>query len=388
MEPTKPPRWKEELRSLGVPPYEDPAPAKAKDSDQAKAGRKTASARLRRIGLDPGFGGFKVGELGAEGVRIEVTPAVVGVSRKGVLGLNLPTLDSPAPSARPRSVRYDGIEYLVGANIHRYGRPVERLDFQRLSEGSELRSLLYAALWPILGAGSQRASLIVGLPIQVLLDGRQAEETENKLRSWLLAEHSFEINGEPVQLTVDQVRVVPQVMGTYYACLAEDSSPLADADASVGIADIGFNTIDLIGVEGGETVSRFTSGNTLGMRRSAEIVANTVREGLGVDLSLHQADDMVVRASSGEPVVVAQSGGSTDVTTMVRQALDTTASSVCTFIERSWGNGRQFRHLLLAGGGSRVLREYLVHLYPDAVMVRDPITSNARGLAQWASRAF
>ena len=388
MEPTKKPRWQEELRNLDLKTSEDALPAGAKEPDIRKKGRGTSSGRVRRIGVDPGFGGFKVGELGAEGVRVEVTPAVVGVGRRGVIGLDLPTLDAPAASPRPLRVRYDGIEYLVGANIHRYTRPVERLDFQRLSDGPELRSLLYAALWPILGQGSQQAALIIGLPIQVLLDGRQSQQTQKTLKSWLLAEHSFQVNGEPVEVTVVQVQVVPQVMGTYYACLAEDSSPLDGADTSVGIADIGFNTIDLIGVEAGEIVSRFTSGNTLGMRRAAETLANAVLEELGVELSLHQADNMIVQVSSGRTAVVGHPGGATDVTALVRQALGNAASSVGSFIERAWGSGRQFRHLLLTGGGSRALREHLVKLYPDTVVVRDPVTSNARGLAQWASRVF
>ena len=57
-------------------------------------------SHIRHIGVDPGFGGFKVSELyGGDSIRVEITPAVVGVGQKEMGLLSLPTLDCAARHA-------------------------------------------------------------------------------------------------------------------------------------------------------------------------------------------------------------------------------------------------------------------------------------------------
>ncbi len=345
------------------------------------------ASTIRRIGVDPGFGGFKVSELGSDGVRVEITPAVVGVGKKKMGSWGLPTLDARPGTAKSLSVSYGEIEYMVGQNIHLYAHPVQRLDFLRLSEGPELRALVYAALWPILDGGSHQVALTIGLPVQILLDQGHAEEVLQKLQSWLVAKHEFKVNDRPADVTIVRIQLVPQVMGTYYAYLKEKTGSLefAPGNPRFGIVDIGFNTLDLIGVEDGAAIGRFTGGNTLGMRRATETVANAVREDVDVELSLQQADNLIVQTCNGQRPVIYHPEGETDVAHIVLQALDNAAASVCSFIEGVWGNGRQFRHILITGGGAQALEQHLLKLYPYATVVQDSITANARGMALLAA---
>ena len=381
------PQWGEE--GTDFEEEESKASSEEKDKDLEIDAHLAPKNHIRRIGVDPGFGGFKVSELyGGDSISVEITPAVVGVGKKERGLLSLPTLGSRPSTAKPLSVSYEGIEYLVGQNIHLYARPVQRLDFLRLSEGPELRSLIYAALWPILGGGSHQAALVIGLPIQILLDQSQAGDILQKLKSWLLAKHMFQVKDQSAEVTIVQLQVIPQVVGTYYAWLAEKTGSLESAgeNVRVGIADIGFNTLDLIGVEDGTVIARFTDGNTLGMRRAAETVAQAVRHELDVELSLQQADDLIVQTCQGQRSVIYHPEGEADVTHIVHQAMDNAAASVCSFVEQAWGNGRQFRHVLITGGGAHALQKYLLKLYPYATVMRDPMTANARGLAQYASQ--
>ena len=129
---------------------------------------------------------------------------------------------------------------------------------------------------------------------------------------------------------------------------------------------------------------RVANTNTLGMRRAAETVANAVREEVDVELSLQQADSLIVQTCKGQRPVIYHPEGETDVAHIVFQALDNAAATVCSFVERVWGNGRQFRHVLITGGGAQALQEHLLKLYPYATVVQDSITANARGLAYWA----
>jgi len=62
------------------------------------------------------------------------------------------------------------------------------------------------------------------------------------------------------------------------------------------------------------------------------------------------------------------------------------AGAVIAFLESRWGNGRQFGHLLFTGGGAAALQSELLAQYPYGVVLPEPVTANATGLARYARR--
>jgi len=171
-----------------------------------------------------------------------------------------------------------------------------------------------------------------------MADREQARETLRTLRRWMVARHRFAVNDRP----------------------------------------------DLFAVQGGEVVARFTGGDTAGMRRAAELLINAVRAEHGVELSLHEADALLRQK---RPRIYA-AGGEVNLRPLVTQALDTAAAGIVTFVERRWGNGKQFTHLLFTGGGAEALRDALLRQYPHGVVLPDPVAANAVGLARYAVRVF
>jgi hypothetical protein len=285
-------------------------------------------------------------------------------------------------------VSFEGVTYLVGENVARYARPVERMDFLRLSDGPELRALFHDVVFRLLGEGQHRANVMVGLPVEVMADRDQARSTLHALRRWVVGDHVFAVNGCEARLTVANLLAMAQPAGTFFAWGLNDQGkwtrPRADLRAPVAVCDVGFCTLDLFVVEGGEVVGRFTSGDTVGMRRAAELVINSVRNGYGVGLSLHKADALVRQRQPR----LHTARGEQNLGSQVGQALDTTAAAVISFVERHWGNGRQFAHLLFTGGGAEALRDSLLHQYPHGVVLPNPVTANALGLARYAARVF
>jgi hypothetical protein len=312
-------------------------------------------------------------------------------------------------SRQPDQVIFDKITYLVGEGVARYARPVERMDFLRLSDGPELRALFYDIVFRLLGEacpeqkrrgqhrakGSARScqdrltmNVMVGLPVEVMADREQARATLRALRSWMVTRHKYTVNGREVTLDVENVKVMAQPAGTFFAWGLDNQGKWVRGRsalrAPVAICDIGFHTLDLFTVEGGEVVARFTGGDTVGMRRAAELIINTVRTAHGVDLSLHEADALVRQRHPR----LHTAGGEVKLRAQVNQALDTTAAAVVTFVERQWGNGRQFAHLLFTGGGAEALKATLLRQYPHGVVLPNAITANALGLARYAARVF
>jgi len=342
-----------------------------------------------RLGVDPGFGNFKVAAAAPEGVRVAVVPSVVGVGEADLGLLSIGNLGRRRRRSEPDRVAFGGVEYLVGEGVSRYARPVQRMDFLRLSDGPELRAVFYDAVFRLLGGGSHRdVVLMVGLPVEVMADRDRARETLRAMRRWMVARHRFAVGDRPVTLQVINVKVMAQPAGTFFAWGLDNGGRWArakgDLKAPVAICDIGFNTLDLFAVQGGEVVARFTSGDTAGMRRAAELLVNAVRAEHGVELSLHEADALL---RLKRPAIYT-ADGEVSLKAAVRQALDTAAAGIITFVERRWGNGRQFAHLLFTGGGAEALREALLQQYPHGVVLSDPVTANAVGLARYAVRVF
>ncbi len=353
------------------------------------------------IGLDPGFGGMKAAFVHPEGAQVATVPSVVGVGETDVGLLSLGNLGRRRRANRPDQVAFADVTYLVGEGVVRYARPVERMDFLRLSDGPELRALFYNVIFRLLDEacpdvrprppgrrGKHRANVMVGLPVEVMADRQRARATLRALRRWMVGEHTYTVNGHEVRFDINEVRVMAQPAGTFFAWGLNDQGKWTRGKGSlkapVAICDVGYNTLDLFSVAGGEVVARFTGGDTVGMRRAAELLAGVARDSYGVRLSLHEADALLRQR---QPRLYT-SQGEIDLRSPVGQALDTTTAAVVTFVERYWGSGHQFAHLLFTGGGAEALRKALLAQYPHGVVLPSPVTANALGLARYAARTF
>jgi len=345
----------------------------------------------RNIALDPGFGGFKAAEVQGETIKVETLPSVVGVGETDLGGLDLAGVTGKRRRARlPYRIEFQGLSYLVGERVADYARPVERLDFLRLSNGPELRALTYATLWRLVDGGEVALNVVMGLPVEVL-QGTEAKPTMRSLRGWLVGEHVFTVNGHEAHLTVKAIRPMAQPVGAFLEWgvdlkgqWARDKS---DFMLPVAVLDLGFNTLDLFTVKGGEVNARYTRGDTLGMRRAATTLVESVKRQYRRGLSLHEADALMREyIEAPGPVLLAVAGGQENVRPLIRTALDVAAGEVVSFVEQAWGNGRQFSHLLMTGGGCLALGGRLRRLLPHADLLPDPVTANARGLARLAQR--
>ncbi len=247
--------------------------------------------------------------------------------------------------------------------------------------------MFYDTLYHALGDVEEPLRLMIGLPVEVMADKQLARDTLRVLKSWLVGEHTFEIDDEdePVSLSVERIRAMAQPAGAFFAWGLNDHGKWArdtsDLEAPVAVCDIGFNTLDLFAVQGGEIMARFTGGDTAGMRRAAEVLIGAVGA-YDVELSLHEADALLRQR---RPKLYT-SLGEIDLWPQVKQALDTAAAGITTFVERQWGKGKQFAHLLFTG--AEALRGALLRQYPHGIVLPNAVAANAIGLARYAARVF
>jgi hypothetical protein len=313
------------------------------------------------MGFDMGMGALKLWSAsGGWQLVSQVATNGHGHLTDGIVGLK--------NRRRPLLVQSEFGSFYVGEGAHEHGRPVENLDFERLTGSPEMRALLYAA-WAQYqheyGPFDEPLSLMVGLPLQ-MMTGPMAKEYQSGVKKWLTGVHEFEADGITHRVEVESVKQTAQPVGALFdyvldhrgQMIGERGSALLD---EVGVISVGFNTVELLVVKERGALERFTRGNTLGVRRLLELVN---REGLW---SLGDLDTKI-RAGrlNGE----------------LKNALPVWSREVNGEIEKVWGSShRRFARVLVVGGGALLLKEALTQQFGVKAWVPDDaVLSIARGL--------
>ena len=96
------------------------------------------SNELISVGVDLGMGAIKLYDI-CGGTQLPSFVAIGGMTKvAGMAGL---TRHSPA-----MQIQIAGQQYYVGLHAHNHGRPIENLDYERLTASPEIIALFYGAL--------------------------------------------------------------------------------------------------------------------------------------------------------------------------------------------------------------------------------------------------
>ncbi len=314
------------------------------------------------FGLDLGMGACKL--VGPSGT-VEM-PSQVAIWRDHARGLGgmrnaRPPLKVELPA---------GQTFWVGLHAHHWGRPVENVDYDRLSGAPEMHAILYATLTQYIqqwGVVAEPVGFHVGMPLEPLT-GEQATATLTNVRAWMTGEHRWQVNGEAYQVQVQSVKITSQATGALFDYLLDDEGAFipnhkGDIKKELGIMSIGFNTVELLVVQNSAPVQRFTAGSTNGVRRLLELL-NT--DGL---YSLGELDTQI-RTNN----------------LVLGEALTVWEREVSGQVERVWGSAwRRFANIILVGGGAVLLQGSLTRRFNGKAMMPDqPVMAIARGLHKLA----
>ena len=311
------------------------------------------------IGIDMGMGATKLW-AGYGGISVQSTVAAATAQ-------DVSKLAGFRSAQRPTLIEIDGAGYYVGPGAHDWGRPIENLNYDRMTGVPETRALVYAALTGHMSKygppADRTASLLVGLPLEPLT-GEAAQENIRAVRNWLRGEHIWHADGAEYRLTVETVTVTSQPSAAMldYA-LDSGGYWLPDRRAQLrgemGIITVGFNTLEILSVRNQTVIPGMTGGSTQGVRRLLEILN---MDGL---YTLGELDTML-RA------------GQLDT----RAAIPAWGREVTGAIEKRWGRRwRRFGVVIAVGGGALLLHDTLVRHFEGRVYIpEEPVMSVARGL--------
>ena len=267
---------------------------------------------------------------------------------------------------RPMEVKSDSGAFFVGEWAHDFGRPVENLDFDRLTGAPEMRALLYGSLakyQQAYGPFDEPLDLMVGLPLQ-MMTGDDAKAYTDGVKRWMRGQHTWAADGVIHEVTIKRVRLTPQPVGALFDFVLDNEVQIILENRfaltkEIGVLSVGFNTLEVMVVDAGAPKERFTSGNTVGVRRLLELIN---RERL---YSLGELDSLLRQ-------------GKVDLS----YALPVWEREVTGEIEKQWGAAfRRFKKVLVVGGGALLLKEVLLTTFRGKAFIpEDPVLSIARGL--------
>lgn len=322
------------------------------------------------VGCDVGFGHVKT--VTAHG--LDDFPAVVAPYEAEGFGL-------PAAfgSGKRSGLRYRGGAYLVGEEALRWSsRRLVSLD--RDWVGSEVyRVLVLTALHRAVPPSGAEIRLVTGLPVGDL--DRHGEG----VRSALVGHHKIERlpSGEPWEVTVAEIRVMPQPFGTLLALVLDEGGEIRDRPLGrgrLGVIDIGFRTTDYLTVDGLTTVSSRSFSRNTGMADVLLDVSRAIQSRYGLALDPHEVDEAVLRGT------ICLSGQEVRIQPMLDPLLEDHAKAIAGHATMLWGRGQALQAILVTGGGGQLLGSHLASLGPHLRVVPDARVQNAIGFYRYGRR--
>lgn len=310
---------------------------------------------MRKIGTDFGYGGVKLYEPGRE----TMLASFIGTVN-----------DYSEPSEDTAIVKFNGISLLVGRDVFMSGTEQPSLSPDRWLGSNEALAAFYAGMGAHLRGNKPKEplSLYVGLPASLTtVDVRS--ETQAKVSRWLAGEHSWEYNGKRISVTVDNVVVRSQASGAIFDLIhttnGDFSKDVEYLDKGVGIASIGFNTVELSGGINGKPASAMMLSSADGIQALLQQCAKGKRAGIS------HLDDQLRKGILGNGYEAHRSRW---------------AGSIVSMMETRWrALLDSLKRVMVVGGGVQYAEPELRNRFEDRLYIPpSPIFSVARGLYKMA----
>lgn len=322
------------------------------------------------IGLDVGYGFVKVTD-GRTGYSF---PSVVGE------GHNKPTfnvLSDELSVVDDLKIGIAGELFFVGKSAIRHSKFAHRdLSYTR-AISDDLETLFFSALSPYCSEPVNRFRVITGLPVERM---HLASDLAERVKGEKLITIYNEGNPHEVKIDIDEVEVVPQPLGTYWAVHLNTLGQITNAlEGRVGIIDVGFRTTDLAAVEDSEYIPEKSKTIPMGLVTAYGDIASYLATTYGLEKESYDLDSIVIKGK------INVAGETIDITEVINSAFEKLAINILVTVNSNWKT-TDFDKLILSGGGGQSVSTYMLPQLSQAQLTSDPITANCRGYLAWANR--
>lgn len=221
--------------------------------------------------------------------------------------------------------------------------------------------------------------VISGLPVAFLKrDARKLQEILTGVHQ--ITYHHPEGKSVSKTLRIEKVHIIPQPVGSIFNLLFDEEGRFADKSLSkqkIGVVDVGFKTTDFSVFDQLQYVERGSSTMDAGISKCFAVIAAKLRQESNINIELFR---MFKFMESG---VIRIRGREYDISNLKKKVYAHTAASIAADLNRLWENDWDMDAVILSGGGSMELAEYLAgeiqgNIIPVPKNV-DPRFNNVRG---------
>lgn len=222
-------------------------------------------------------------------------------------------------------------------------------------------------------------NLVTGLPVDYYRDA-------HLLAEHLRGQHTINVDGRSLVVDVSDVLVVPQPFGALLSVLLDERGRLLAAvehlvRSQIGVLDVGAHTTDLILVDGLEYIEAGSGSLEVGVSTVLEMLRKVLLDDYRISYEPHQLEVAIRR---GWLVI---DGQRMPLNGLAHSQLNVIAQSIEARARTLWNIGT-LSAIILAGGGSLALRQWLEPYFKQGIYAPDAAMANVVGFLRYGLRRW
>ncbi|MFW6145505.1 MAG: hypothetical protein ACOC4Y_01770 [bacterium] len=321
---------------------------------------------MKNAGIDIGFGYVKA----TDGREKVIVPSVVGEGRniRYSTGMNVKcNLDN-------LQLQTNGKKYFIGSLARRQSEMIlSTLSRDRV--GSTENAILFYTTLGLLCGQKENVNVVTGLPVS-----EYSDDLKGQLIDQLSGKHEFKLNSQTYGINVNQVKVIPQPLGTLFTELLTEHGKILSpeyTEIKVGIIDIGHRTSDFVVADKLDYIDRLSTTSETALSTAYKYIARELNDKYGVNVTLQQIPELAETKTFNDDNIFG----------LVSNAHQFAASKIVSEVQSLW-DVWSLEKILLTGGGGSALHKYINEKIEDVELVTNSQLSNVRGFFKVAQRKW
>ncbi len=198
-------------------------------------------------------------------------------------------------------------------------------------------------------------NVVTGLPVGYLKrDSRRLKEMIQGIHE--ITYHNINGKDETKRIHIDKIHVIPQPIGSIFNLIFDEYGKIKDKNLALqklGVVDIGFKTTDFSIFDHLQYIERGSSTMDTGISKCFSVFANKLRQESNITIELYRIFKFVAAG------MIKIKGKEYNITNLKKRVYTHAASAMAADLNRLWENDWDIDSIILSGGGSVELAEYL-----------------------------
>ena len=198
-------------------------------------------------------------------------------------------------------------------------------------------------------------NVVSGLPVGYL------RRDTKKFKKMIQGSHEITFHNRDGQdvtkkITIEKIHIIPQPIGSIFNLIFDDNGKIKNkglAKQKLGVVDIGFKTSDFSIFDHLQYIERGSTTTDTGISKCFSVIANKLRQESNINIELYRMFQFI------ESGMIKIRGKEYNISNLKKRVYTHAASAIASDLNRLWENDWDIDTIILSGGGSVELSEYL-----------------------------